>query len=322
MLVSWTYPARVVYGELRLRETAFVEAARALGAGTPAPSSAIVPQLGVILLIYFTLNAATMVLLEAGLGFLGFGVQPPTPWGAMINQGRDVLFWPWLMMEPGICLALLGTRFYLVGTGVAAGHRSAPAPGAALMGRYLLRRAGAILLTLLVVATITFALTVLIPADPARTIVGPKGTPEQVAQVRQRLGLDDPLPVQYARYLSDVARFDFGYSYGYRRDVRDILLDRLPYTAILAAAALVVQFGIGVPLGLLHRRPRRWRGGPEQRSPGPCSPSPPRLLDRVGAPLPLRLPPPHLSPGRSLGLRSVVLPAWPWDSPARPGTRA
>jgi peptide/nickel transport system permease protein len=121
VLVSWTYPARVVYGEtLRLRETAFVEAARALGAGTPRVIARhIVPQLGVILLIYFTLNAATMVLLEAGLGFLGFGVQPPTPsWGAMINQGRDVLFWPWLMLEPGICLAVLGTGFYLVGTGL------------------------------------------------------------------------------------------------------------------------------------------------------------------------------------------------------------
>jgi peptide/nickel transport system permease protein len=121
VLVSWTYPARVVYGEtLRLREAAFVEAARALGAGTPRIIARhIVPQLGVILLIYFTLNAATMVLLEAGLGFLGFGVQPPTPsWGAMINQGRDVLFWPWLMLEPGICLAVLGTGFYLVGTGL------------------------------------------------------------------------------------------------------------------------------------------------------------------------------------------------------------
>jgi ABC-type dipeptide/oligopeptide/nickel transport system permease subunit len=121
VLVSWTYPARVVYGEtLRLRETAFVEAARALGAGTPRIIVRhIVPQLGIILLIYFTLNAATMVLLEAGLGFLGFGVQPPTPsWGAMIHQGRDVLFWPWLMLLPGICLALLGTGFYLVGAGL------------------------------------------------------------------------------------------------------------------------------------------------------------------------------------------------------------
>lgn len=121
VLVSWTYPARVVYGEtLRLRETAFVEAARALGAGRGRIILRhIVPQLSVLLLIYFTLNAATMVLLEAGLGFLGFGVQPPTPsWGAMIDDGRDVLFWPWLMLEPGLCLALLGTGFYLVGLGL------------------------------------------------------------------------------------------------------------------------------------------------------------------------------------------------------------
>jgi peptide/nickel transport system permease protein len=121
VLVSWTYPARVVYGEtLRLRETTFVEAARAMGASTPwIIVRHIVPQLRALLLIYFTLNAATMVLLEAGLGFLGFGVQPPTPsWGAMINEGRNTLFWPWLILEPGVCLALLGTGFYLVGIGL------------------------------------------------------------------------------------------------------------------------------------------------------------------------------------------------------------
>jgi peptide/nickel transport system permease protein len=121
VLVSWTYPARVVYGEtLRIREMTFVEAARAAGASRPRIILRhVVPQLGSLLLIYFTLNAATMVLLEAGLGFLGFGVQPPTPsWGSMIDEGREVLFWPWLMLEPGICLALLGTGFYLVGLGI------------------------------------------------------------------------------------------------------------------------------------------------------------------------------------------------------------
>jgi peptide/nickel transport system permease protein len=121
VLISWTYPARVVYGEtLRIRETTFVEAARALGASRPRIIVRhVIPQLGSLLLIYFTLNAASMVLLEAGLGFLGFGVQPPTPsWGAMIDDGRDVLFWPWIMLEPGLCLALLGTGFYLVGLGL------------------------------------------------------------------------------------------------------------------------------------------------------------------------------------------------------------
>jgi peptide/nickel transport system permease protein len=121
VLVSWTYPARVIYGEtLRIRELAFVEAARALGASAPRIIVRhVVPQLKSLVLIYFTLSAATMVLLEAGLGFLGFGVQPPAPsWGVMIAAGRDVLFWPWLMLLPGVCLALLGTGFYLIGAGL------------------------------------------------------------------------------------------------------------------------------------------------------------------------------------------------------------
>jgi peptide/nickel transport system permease protein len=94
VLVSWTYPARVIYGEtLRVRELNFVEAARALGAGGPRIILRhVVPQLRGLLLIYFTLNAASMVLLEAGLGFLGFGVQPPTPsWGLMIAGARCAL---------------------------------------------------------------------------------------------------------------------------------------------------------------------------------------------------------------------------------------
>lgn len=120
-----------------------------------------------------------------------------------------------------------------------------------VIGRFLLRRALGLGLTLLVVATATFALSVLIPTDPARTIVGPKATPQQVAQVRERLGLDDPIPVQYGRYLADLARLDLGYSYAYQREVRAILADRIPFTVALAAAALVVQLGIGIPVGLL-----------------------------------------------------------------------
>jgi ABC-type dipeptide/oligopeptide/nickel transport system permease component len=118
------------------------------------------------------------------------------------------------------------------------------------MTRYLLRRLVGILVTLWVVATITFALTVLIPRDPARSLVGPKGTDAQIAAVRARLGLDDPLAVRYVRYLAHLARFDLGYSYQYRREVRDILLDRLPWTIFLAAGAMSVQTGLGIVLGL------------------------------------------------------------------------
>jgi len=119
------------------------------------------------------------------------------------------------------------------------------------MRRLLLRRLGGILLTLLAVATVTFALTVLLPRDPARSVVGPKGSETQLAEARVRLGLDAPLPVQYARYLGNLARFDLGYSYVQRRDVGAILRDRLPWTVLLALGAMTVQLGIGLPLGLL-----------------------------------------------------------------------
>lgn len=118
---SWTYTARVVYGEtLRLREMLFVEAARSVGASRwRIAATHIVPHLRPLLIVYFTMNAAFMVLLEAGLGFLGFGVQPPTPsWGLMLAEARDQFFYPWLIIVPGICLATLCVGFYLVGQGL------------------------------------------------------------------------------------------------------------------------------------------------------------------------------------------------------------
>jgi peptide/nickel transport system permease protein len=118
---SWTYAARVVYGEtLRLREMLYIDAARSVGAGRLRIAvTHIVPHLRPLLIVYFTMNASFMVLLEAGLGFLGFGIQPPTPsWGSMLADARDQFFYPWLVILPGICLASLCIGFYLVGQGL------------------------------------------------------------------------------------------------------------------------------------------------------------------------------------------------------------
>lgn len=119
-LVSWSYPARIIHAEVtRLRSSLHVEAAVTLGAsGWRITTRHILPHLRPLLMVYFTMNAAFMVLLEAGLGFLGFGVQPPMPsWGAMLADARDQFFHPWLIIVPGVCLALLGAGFYLVGQG-------------------------------------------------------------------------------------------------------------------------------------------------------------------------------------------------------------
>jgi peptide/nickel transport system permease protein len=123
VIVAWTYPTRVIYGEvLRIKESAFVEAARALGASSlRVVLRHILPQLTSLFVVYFTLNAAFMVIFEAGLGFLGFGVQPPTPsWGAMIGESREYFFWPWLIVLPGLCLLLLILGFHLLGEGIQA----------------------------------------------------------------------------------------------------------------------------------------------------------------------------------------------------------
>ncbi len=131
VLVTWTYPARVVYGEvLRIKEYVYVEAERALGASTRRILwHHVLPQLRGVLLVYFALNASFMVMTEAGLSYLGFGVPPPTPsWGSMIGDSQDYyLTAPWLALLPGACIALLTIGFSLLGGGLQ--RRSGPRRG-------------------------------------------------------------------------------------------------------------------------------------------------------------------------------------------------
>lgn len=108
-----------------------------------------------------------------------------------------------------------------------------------------------IVVTMWAVLTLTFILTFAVPTDPARAIVGPKGTPEQMDQVSESLGLDDPIVVQYGRYLASTARGDLGYSYSQRQTVTSILSERLPYTMLLATAAVAIQLVVGGTIGML-----------------------------------------------------------------------
>ncbi len=117
--------------------------------------------------------------------------------------------------------------------------------------RYIVSRLVGLLLTLFAVFTLTFLLTFAVPQDPARSVVGPKGTAAQVEQVRDELGLNDPILVQYGRYLGNVASADLGYSYAQRRPVVEIIGERLPFTVVLAAGAIAFQIGVGIPVGLV-----------------------------------------------------------------------
>ncbi|MBA2355941.1 MAG: ABC transporter permease [Acidobacteria bacterium] len=119
------------------------------------------------------------------------------------------------------------------------------------MLRFLIRR---ILLTvpvLIGVATLVFALIHLVPGDPAVSMLGEAATPADVAALRARLGLDDPLPRQYLRFLGAATRLDLGVSLRTGRPVGTELAEKLGATALLAMAAMSVALIVAVPLGII-----------------------------------------------------------------------
>jgi peptide/nickel transport system permease protein len=118
----WAYPARLVYGEvLRLRRRGFVEAAEAAGArGHTTIRTHIVPHIMPLLLTYAPLNAASAVLFESTLSYLGAGIDPPTPsWGNMIYDGQGTLAYaPHMLLEPAIALAVTVLALLLIARGL------------------------------------------------------------------------------------------------------------------------------------------------------------------------------------------------------------
>jgi peptide/nickel transport system permease protein len=117
---------------------------------------------------------------------------------------------------------------------------------------YVIRRMLAALVVLWGVATIVFLLLQVIPGDPAETMLAGSGASEaRIAQTRQDLGFDDPLLVQYGRYLLNTLRGDLGRSLYSNRPVILTISEQLPATLQLAAAALLVAVILGLSLGIL-----------------------------------------------------------------------
>ena len=103
-----------------------------------------------------------------------------------------------------------------------------------LMGGYLLRRIGASLIVLLIASVVIFVGVRALPGDPALALAGEDRSPQALAAVRDKYGLDDPVPVQYVRWLGQVVQGDLGTSVRTGLDVRDTIVDRLPITLELA----------------------------------------------------------------------------------------
>jgi peptide/nickel transport system permease protein len=104
---------------------------------------------------------------------------------------------------------------------------------------------------LIVVGVVVFGLVHLTPGDPAAVILGDRATPEDIARLRDQLGLNDPLPVQFVHWFGNVLRLDFGESIFLGEPVTQALLDRVQPTALLTLYALSIQVLIGIPAGVL-----------------------------------------------------------------------
>ena len=116
---------------------------------------------------------------------------------------------------------------------------------------YLLRRLTSSLVVIAGVLALTFFVTRVVPSDPARLYAGQRARSEQVAVIRSQFGLDRPLPVQFGRYLRDLAHGDLGRSFVTKRSVREDLGLFLPATLELVLCGFALALIIGIPAGIL-----------------------------------------------------------------------
>ena len=116
------------------------------------------------------------------------------------------------------------------------------------MGKIIIKRLLQTIPTLLVVVTLTFCLTRMLPGDPAVAILGIEANVEDIEAMRAEMNLDISLPEQYALYLGGLVHGDFGYSYSYRQDVLPLITSRIPNTLTLTLTALLFAFIIGTSM--------------------------------------------------------------------------
>jgi peptide/nickel transport system permease protein len=127
------------------------------------------------------------------------------------------------------------------------------------MTAYLVRRTLQTIAVLLIISMVTFTISYLIPADPAAEIAGPKAKPDTIERIRERLGLDQPLHIQYGRYLWRLLHGDLGESYRLRMPVIELFRRRLGATAQLAVLGVLFELLMGVPVGIISAvKSRSW----------------------------------------------------------------
>ena len=119
------------------------------------------------------------------------------------------------------------------------------------MLRYIVRRLIIGVLVVLSVSMVIFGIMQMMPGNPIDLMVGPRVTPDQIAEMKARWGLDKPIPVQYLYWLWNVLHGDFGVSITTKQQVSYLIMQRLPFTLMLTGAAILVEYLCAVPMGLL-----------------------------------------------------------------------
>ena len=128
------------------------------------------------------------------------------------------------------------------------------------MRRYFARRAAAFVATLFFVSVLVFVVVRVLPGDPALVIIGAEGSPEAAARLREALGLNRPIAVQYGEWLGRALRGDLGVSLQYDVPVARLILSRLPVTIPLTLMAAAFMLTAALPLGLYAARHHRRAG--------------------------------------------------------------
>ena len=127
------------------------------------------------------------------------------------------------------------------------------------MAYYVLNRLVQLVLVIFFLSIIVFTIVRLIPGDPAAVMLGTEATPQALAQIRKEMGLDEPLVIQYVKWVQNVLAGNFGTSWVSKKPAIDLILGALPVTLQLVTGAFLVALIIAVPAGILSAvRPRSW----------------------------------------------------------------
>lgn len=119
------------------------------------------------------------------------------------------------------------------------------------MSKYIIKRILSLIPVIIGVILIVFLILNIAPGDPVRLILGDQATPVQVELLREEMGLNEPLLIQYAKYIVNLVQGDMGISYRTKAPVAEEIFARFPYTIVLALVSMVVSIALAIPLGIV-----------------------------------------------------------------------